>query len=218
MAKIKQSIESTIVDENGVIKEQRTNRIVDHGNGPAYVMLYIADILYLSDMPKQYMAVTLALLKRVRYAGDEDGLCVILVPKTKRDICKELGWETVQSLDNALIKLVKGKILERIDRGYYRFNPYLFGKGDWQDIDSIRLEVVYDIKGKTFQAVLEQAEQSDKAAETTEPTTTPTTPKAPKTANKKHKTTGQNKNKTTTSKRQETANRNCKTDTTLPDI
>lgn len=163
MAKVKQSIETRVVDESGVVKEQIVNRTIEHNGNPLYVMLYLSDILYLSDMPKQYLAVTLALLKRLRYAGDEDGLCVALLPKVKRDICKELGWDVMKSLDNALSKLVKGKILERVDRGLYRFNPYLFGRGDWQDIDRIRLEVVYDIKGRTFQSVLEESEKSEKA-------------------------------------------------------
>lgn len=38
----------------------------------------------------------------------------------------------------------------------YNFNPYLFGKGDWQDIGRLRLEINYDdIKGKTFKTVCE---------------------------------------------------------------
>ena len=51
--------------------------------------------------------------------------------------------------------LVKGKVLFRVDKGVYRFNPYLFGKGDWQDIAKLRLEVNYDLKGKSFRTICE---------------------------------------------------------------
>ena len=44
----------------------------------------------------------------------------------------------------------------------YNFNPYLFGKGDWQDISRLRLEINYDdIKGKTFKTVCEYKEDKD---------------------------------------------------------
>ena len=49
---------------------------------------------------------------------------------------------------------------KRVQReGGEQFTPYLFGKGDWQDISRLRLEVNYDdIKGKTFKTVCEYSE------------------------------------------------------------
>lgn len=162
MPKINQSVETSVINEHGELVSKRANRTLSWGAEPPYIKLYIQDILYLSDMPKQYVAVTEALLKRVSYAGDEDGMCVTLVPRTKENICKELGWKNIQTLDNALQKLIKGKIIERVDRSIYRFNPYLFGKGDWQDIARLRLEVNYDdIKGRTFMTHINYKEEED---------------------------------------------------------
>ena len=62
----------------------------------------------------------------------------------KANIVQALSLKTTQSIDNAITKLVKGNILKRISRGTYRANPYLFGKGDWQDIARLRLEINYD--------------------------------------------------------------------------
>lgn len=151
--RIVQSTTETIVDEQGNVKRIRHNERIDHGDEPAYVKLYLRDLMYVADMPKHYTQVVLSLLKRVSYASDEDGMCVTLVPRTKRAICAELGWEKTSSLDNALQKLLKGKIIFRVDRGVFRLNPYLFGKGDWKDIGQIRMEVTYSIHGKTFAAV-----------------------------------------------------------------
>lgn len=156
MPRINQSVETMVMNDKGEMVSKRANTVMSWGDEPSYIKLYLQDIMYLSDMPKKYVAVTEALLKRIAYAGDEDGLCVSLLPRTKKAICDELGWKTVASLDNALQKLLAGKILYRVDRGMYRFNPYLFGKGDWQDISRLRLDINYDeIRGRTFKTNVE---------------------------------------------------------------
>ena len=68
----------------------------------------------------------------------------------------------MSSINNAITDFVKGKILYRVDVGMYNFNPFLFGKGDWQDISRLRLEVNYDdIKGKTFKTVCEYQQEEE---------------------------------------------------------
>lgn len=167
MPRINQSIIEETVDENGVVKKRKSNQVLTWGDEPAYVKLYLKDLMYLADMPKQYAELTMALLKRVSYAGDVDGLCVTLVSRTKKTICEELGWKNVSSLDNALQKLLKGKILFRIDRGIFRMNPNLFGRGDWQDISRLRMEIGYDISGKSFSTICEYAEKEAEKAKAT---------------------------------------------------
>lgn len=163
MPKINQSIEETLVNSDGVILSKRTNKTLAWGDEPPYIKLYLNDLMFVSDMPKHYTNLVFSLLKRVSYAGDEDGMCVTLVPRTKKAICQELGWAKTSSLDNALQRLLKGKILFRVDRGIYRLNPYLFGKGDWQDIARIRMEVFYDINGKTFKTICDYNDDTTKS-------------------------------------------------------
>lgn len=159
MPRINQSVETSVINEQGELIEKRANRVLSWGDEPNFIKLYIDDILYLQDMPQQYAKLTWALLQRISYAGDQDGMCVVLVSRIKKAICEELGWKRIQTFDNALRKLVDGKILYRIDRSIYRFNPYLFGKGDWQDISRLRLEVNYDeFKGKTFETIIKYKE------------------------------------------------------------
>ena len=162
MPKIRQSVETSVINEKGEIVSKRANKVLSWGEEPSYIKLYLKDIMYLSDMPKQYAAITEALLKRVSYAGDAYGMCVTLVPHTKKLICDELNWKNIKSLDNALKKLIDGKILYRVARSVYQFNPYLFGKGDWQDISRLRLDIQYDdIKGRTFQANVSYREEKN---------------------------------------------------------
>lgn len=153
MPNIKQSIETEILDECGEIINKRVNKTLSWGSEPAFIKFYIQDILYLSDMPKHHEKVLFELLKRATYAGEKDGMQVCLSAGIKRIISKELNFKNDRSINNTLSDLVKNKILYHVETGVYNFNPYLFGKGDWQDIARLRLEIDYDdIKGKTFKS------------------------------------------------------------------
>jgi len=133
-------------------KEKKTTKTV-HNNEPPYIKIYITDMLYLSDMPTSLNSLMYSLLKRAKYANE--GLRVDLSGLIKKEISKECGWTKIQTLDNALLKLTKGKILRRLGSGAYQFNPYLFGKGDWKDIDNIRVDWHYDeINGRTVQTYI----------------------------------------------------------------
>ncbi len=170
MPTIRQSVEETIQDTSGRVVERRRNQVLSWGDEPPYIKLYLRDIMYMSDMPRHFTDLVYALLKRVSYAGDADGMCVTLVPRIKKAICSELGWEKTSTLDNALQKLLKGQIVYRVDRGVFRLNPYLFGRGEWQDISRIRMQVIYDMDGKTFASVVEHSKdaQADSDELTTE--------------------------------------------------
>lgn len=162
MPKISQSIETSVFNEQGEMISKRANRTLSWGDEPNYIKLYLQDIMYLSDMPKKHTKILYALLKRASYAGDKNGMMVSISAGLKRMMAKELNYKSVQPIDNALCDLTKGKVLYRIETGVYQFNPYLFGKGDWQDIANLRLEINYDdIKGKTFKTVCEYKEDTD---------------------------------------------------------
>lgn len=151
-------------NENGEVTAQSSTSVARIPSEPRFVKLYLQDVLYLSDMPQQYDALLLALMRYVSFADAKYGMSIPLVAQVKKDICAEMGWKKMQSLDNALAKLVKGKILSKIGRGFYRLNPYLFGVGEWPDIRKLRLQIEYDeIHGRTFAAVLNEAETQAKA-------------------------------------------------------
>lgn len=162
MPKLNQSIETEIINEDGEFISKRANRTLSWGAEPSFIKFYLQDILYISDMPKKHYKILCELLKRATYAGDKDGMQVCLSAGMKRIIAKALNYKSTQPIDNALSELSKGKILYRVETGVYQFNPYLFGKGDWQDIARLRLEINYDdIKGKTFRAVCEYQEPQE---------------------------------------------------------
>lgn len=153
MSVIKQQTKTIITDnKTGEILETTENTTSQFPSEPAYVKLYIKDLIYLKDLPRWHTSVLMALLKRVSYASD--GLEISLTPGTKRLMLKELSLKNIRSINNALSDFVKTKILFRIETGVYKFNPYLFGKGDWQDISKLRLTIDYTLEGKSFESVL----------------------------------------------------------------
>lgn len=162
MPRIKTSSVETIVGQFGEMVTQRKNTTLSWGEEPAYIKMYLQDIMYLNDIPKKYAALTACLLRRMSYASEEEGMCVVLVPMTKKAICQELGWQRVTSLNNALQKLIDGKIIYRVARGVFKMNPYLFGKGEWQDVSRLRMEINYsDIQGRTFKVNVEHKSPSE---------------------------------------------------------
>lgn len=105
----------------------------------------------MSDLPKHHEKILFELLKRATYAGEKYGMEITLNASIKKRIADTLEIKNIRTINNVLTDLVKGQILIRADIGVYTLNPYLFGKGDWQDISRLRLEVSYDaIKGRTF--------------------------------------------------------------------
>lgn len=168
LPKINQSIETEVMDqETGEIISKRANRVLNWGDEPQYIKLYLQDILYFSDLPKHHEKILFELLKRATYAGEKYGMEITLNSSIKKRIADTLGIKNIRTINNALSDLVKGEILYRAEVGVYTLNPYLFGKGDWQDISRLRLEINYDnsIKGRTFQAYCEYKTELERQQE-----------------------------------------------------
>jgi len=154
-----------------VTKSQTTHEIIDMNTGeivrreenitrsfpsePPYIKLYLRDILYLSDLPKTHDKILLALLKKANWANAEYGMVVTLSAGMKRIMTKELNIKNVRTINNALSDFVKADVVKRIDTGIYQLNPYLFGRGDWQDIAKLRMTVTYDLNKRTFKSMID---------------------------------------------------------------
>lgn len=152
MAKITNSIQKQVINQDGVILRSEEERTVNWGTEPNYIKLYLDDILYLSDLPKGLNSTLYALLKRMSYGNQ-----LVINAALKRQIANEIGL-SVSSINNAITKFVKGRLLERIDTGLYLVNPHLFGKGEWKDIAKIRLNVIFDSNGKTIMAEIDRVD------------------------------------------------------------
>jgi Firmicute plasmid replication protein (RepL) len=140
--RIIQEITTQKVDDNGVVTSETktTNQTVERE--PDYVKLYVKDVLRLSDIPSSGNSILFAILKRMTYNND-----IALFAPVKREIASELNLKEV-TISKAIELFTNKSILLRKDRGLYIINPYYFGRGKWEDIRKIRLEILYSETGR----------------------------------------------------------------------
>lgn len=119
---------------------------------PNFVKLYLDDILLLNDVPKWISSILHELLKYMNYQNE-----IVLNAYVKKQIAAQLNV-IPRTVDNALLAFTKKEILFRKGPGVYVANPYLFGKGDWSNIQKIRLEIEWTPNGKRMKAVIEKEE------------------------------------------------------------
>jgi len=164
MAKIKQKATETVITDNGELKYHQENLLIQYDTEPNYVKLYLDTVLYLSDLPKGYSGILFAFLKYMTYSNASSlhgGQVIYFNSAMKKAIASDLNI-SISRINHAISDFTKGKLLERIDVGTYRVNPYLFGKGDWQDISEIRMKVTFNAEGKTVMSEIEKYENSEK--------------------------------------------------------
>ena len=108
---------------------------------PDFIKLYLHDVMLLSDIPKSKSDVLYLLLRKMNYDNE-----ITVVASHKRDIAKELNCSMI-NIDKTLSLLVDKGILIRKERGVYIANPKLFGKGNWEDIEALRMSIDYQKSG-----------------------------------------------------------------------
>jgi hypothetical protein len=156
----KEIIEKVLDSSSGEILQEKFVQQVYLDKEPNYVKLYIDNLILLNGLPKGTTDTIMELLKYMSYENT-----IILNSYIKKEIANTLGFKTVQSLDNNINKLVKKGILDRIGRGTFRANAFLFGKGDWNDIKQIRFEIVFGENGIQQKADFEYKDEAASSKE-----------------------------------------------------
>ena len=55
MPRINQSVETMVMNDKGEMVSKRANTVMTWGDEPSYIKLYLQDIMYLYDMPKNML-------------------------------------------------------------------------------------------------------------------------------------------------------------------
>lgn len=155
--------------EKKKITRETTEKIIDQTTGeflveknieeayiskePDFIKLYLDNILMINNLPNGIQKCLNVLLKRMGYDN-----IVVLNAYIKKQMTEELGYKTVQSLNNNLNKLVAQGIMTRKGTGTYEMNPFLFGRGTWENIKKIRLNLVFEDGQVTQKAEIEREE------------------------------------------------------------
>ena len=132
----------TIMTVDGEIIENTTNTTAVMEKEPDYIKLYLADIMRLSDIPKSGNALLMSLLRKSNYQNE-----IVIVKSIREEICEELNLADV-TFRKALDQFIAKGILTKKNKNVFIANPFLFGKGSWQNIKNIRLTVNYNSKGR----------------------------------------------------------------------
>lgn len=133
---------STVITEDGVVKQVDINQTFLVDKEPDFVKVYLNDIMQLSNLPKSSNKVLMALLAKTNYQNE-----IILHPLVRKEVCAELSIAEV-TFRKAVDQFVETGILTKKASNYYIANPYLFGKGSWENIRKIRLLVEYNEHGR----------------------------------------------------------------------
>ena len=112
---------------------------------PEHVKIYAPAITPINSLTLSQRRVLYSLLSMASLA--KNGMRVVITAGVKRMMCQELGIKNPQTIANALSQMTKAGILIRIETGVYMLNPFLFGKGDWKDIEKLRHSVDFIFKG-----------------------------------------------------------------------
>lgn len=119
---------------------------------PSYVKLYLGAIPYLCDLQERHSAVLMAILRRMPFA-DSPNQHISLSKLIKHEIAQEIG-KSDSYVAHAISDLAKGRVLIHNDGSprstCYRVNPHIIARGEWKDIEELRLHVSFNAEGKTF--------------------------------------------------------------------
>lgn len=149
--------------ETGEIK--RTKHTVQFAPEPAFIKLYLDCLgIFTSNagLDKSLNDMLLETLKYMSYADNEQ--VIFLNSAVKARICKATG-KSMARFNQTLTIWVKEKVLKRVDRGAYQVNPWIFGKGDWRDIEHMRATFSFDEHKATIESDFRKKEDKPAIAD-----------------------------------------------------
>jgi len=118
-----------------------------------FIKLYISNIGYLHQLKPNQQELLYYFLKSMNYSN------LIVINKTIKEMIAEESGKSFGTVENALTSYVNSGIFLRKGRGVYIANPYLFGKGRFEDIQRIRMEIVYTADGIKLKSEIEKGDE-----------------------------------------------------------
>lgn len=142
--KTAKSVETTTIinNETGEVKEQKKTIISAYGSTPEFVMFFVKDIKNLCNLTQGQADCLFSLLPVVAPTN-----LLNITGYVLQNLAKEKDV-SVQQIRNWISQLCKAEILYRQGSGTYILNPYLFGRGNWNDVCDLRLTISYNAKNE----------------------------------------------------------------------
>lgn len=148
--------ETTITtDINGNIKEEIARKLIRTTPEDDYIKIYVRFIGAIANLPPTANPILNCLLRRMSYATSNQE--VVINSRLIDLICKEIGisianyYKQFRMLVNHGILFSEESVKSNNTKyrfcDIFYFNPYIFGKGSWQDIKEIRASITLNEEG-----------------------------------------------------------------------
>lgn len=133
--------------ETGEIIEDSQKKVIRIPKTPEFVMVFTKHLAYLNQLTKAEHNILYCILNK--FVGYKN--LIVFNAQVNADIMKTIGFQK-SAYSKGINGLRTKYILVEID-GFTYLNPEFFGKGNWEDIQRLRTEVVYDFNFATQQAI-----------------------------------------------------------------
>lgn len=136
-----QEIHSVKDNATGEVVETHNRRLIKMERTPDFIMFFTEHIAFLENLSSLEKSVLFHILQH--YVGIQN--IIFISAATKQDISKALGVG-ISAIQKATKSLFDKKIIIKgiVKESQVYLNPYLFGKGNWENIRKMRQEIAYD--------------------------------------------------------------------------
>lgn len=131
---------TSIIDEDGVIKNQTKQTVKIEEKEPDFIKVYLDCVCTFKGLNKALSPILIGFCSYMTWADSEHEKQLIWLNKiTKEAVANKLGIK-IDRVNKALKDIVDADIFRRIKgvRGCYEVNPYIIAKGKWSDIKVLR--------------------------------------------------------------------------------
>ena len=137
---------NTHTDENGVVIENSQKKVIRVPKTPEFVMVFTKHLSYLNQLTQTEHNILYSILNK--FVGYNN--LIVFNSQVNADIMKSMNIK--KSTYSGALKGLRAKYILVEIEGFTYLNPEFFGKGNWEDIQRLRTEVVYDFDFNSLKA------------------------------------------------------------------
>lgn len=159
-------IQAVDFETGEIVSESRTESYTKKvSKEPSFIKLYLDHLGRFKGLATGFSPILFRMLEKGTYAdeNDEDGGMILFLNKPLKAVIAKKCGVSLHRVDNAVTEFVKKGYMRRLDLGMYQFNPYLFGKGEWKDIENIRANFDYGTGEIVAEIVKKEEDKLNKA-------------------------------------------------------
>lgn len=150
----------TVIDEDGVIKEQTSESVKVAEKEPDYIKLYLDCICTFKGLSTALSPVLIGFCHFMTWADSEHQKQMVFTNSYVKEQVAQMTGLKIDRVNKALKAIVDAGIFVRVPkkRGVYEVNPFIIAKGSWADIKKLRAN--FDFVNGTITPEIETTEDA----------------------------------------------------------